>query len=95
MSEQYEVTRHNRIGLKFTIREINHKEVIVLTGNKGFMMKATMLRMLSGWYRWMMLNQYIQEAFDFLNSDEREFLQSGLLPDEWTAIFPTPPEELE
>jgi hypothetical protein len=29
----------------------------------------------------------IQKAFPFLNADQREFLMSGLTPDEWNAIF--------
>lgn len=30
----------------------------------------------------------MQEAFAFISNDEREFLISGLTPDEWNRIFP-------
>lgn len=29
----------------------------------------------------------IQDAFPFLSADEREFLISGILPDEWERLF--------
>ena len=33
----------------------------------------------------------IQNAFDFLTPDEREFLMTGITPEEWDKMFP--PEE--
>ena len=30
----------------------------------------------------------IQNAFPFLNADEREFLMTGTTPSEWDAMFP-------
>ena len=29
----------------------------------------------------------VQDAFPFLTADQREFLMSGLTPQEWTALF--------
>ena len=31
--------------------------------------------------------QLIQNAFPFLNADEREFLMTGITPEEWDAMF--------
>jgi hypothetical protein len=32
----------------------------------------------------------IQDALPYLNADQREFLMSGILPEEWARIFPPP-----
>jgi len=29
----------------------------------------------------------LQEAFHFLNADEREFVKTGITPSEWRAVF--------
>jgi len=29
-----------------------------------------------------------QQAFSFLNADEREFVMTGILPEEWDEAFP-------
>lgn len=31
--------------------------------------------------------EFIQDAFNNLNSDEREFVKSGITPDEWDNLF--------
>ena len=36
---------------------------------------------------------YIQDAFHMLDADEREFLMTGITPDEWTRVFGSDPEE--
>lgn len=30
---------------------------------------------------------YIQDAFHMLNADEREFIKTGITPEEWDATF--------
>ena len=42
---------------------------------------------------WLHNGLLIQEAFPELTADEREFLLSGITPEEWTEVFP--PEEDE
>lgn len=32
--------------------------------------------------------ELVQNAFPYLNGDEREFLLTGLTPDDWAAMFP-------
>jgi hypothetical protein len=32
--------------------------------------------------------KFIQDAFPFLNSDEREFLMTGMTPEDWARAFP-------
>ena len=31
--------------------------------------------------------EFIQDAFNNLNNDEREFVKSGITPDEWDYLF--------
>ena len=35
----------------------------------------------------------IQDAMPNLSADEREFLQTGILPDEWDQLFPEEEED--
>lgn len=39
------------------------------------------------WYRWQMKGLLIQQAFDVLTSEQREFLISGMTPQEWKELF--------
>jgi hypothetical protein len=40
----------------------------------------------SAWHVWMN-GKFVQEAFHFLTSAEREFLKTGLTESEWNTIF--------
>lgn len=93
MAETVEFQRENRLGMKYLIREVSHKEVVIqLRGSeKAILVKAPMQVILAAWYKWQILDQFLQDAFAFLNEDEREFLLTGLLPGEWDKIF----DELE
>lgn len=31
--------------------------------------------------------ELLQKAFDFLTADEREFLKTGIMPEEWNTLF--------
>lgn len=32
--------------------------------------------------------KFIQEAYNFLNTEQREFLMTGLTPEKWDELFP-------
>lgn len=89
MAETVEFQRENRLGMKYLIREVSHKEVVIqLKGTeKAIVVKVPTQVVLAAWYKWQILDQYIQDAFAFLNEDEREFILSGLMPGEWEQIF--------
>lgn len=89
MAETVEFQRENRLGMKYLIREVGYREIVIqLKGTeKAFVIKVPMQVVLAAWYKWQILDQYIQEAFSFLNDDEREFILSGLMPGEWDKIF--------
>lgn len=90
MAETVEFMRENRLGMKYLIREVSHKEIVVqlLGSEKALLIKCPMQVILAAWYKWQILDQRIQVAFEFLNDDEREFILSGLTSDEWNKIFP-------
>lgn len=46
------------------------------------------------WFKWMMRGDKIQDAFFFLNADEREFLITGITPEEWAALFKDDEDEM-
>lgn len=45
------------------------------------------------WFDWQQKGEYIQKAFHFLNDDEREFLMTGITPEEWKELFPKGDDE--
>lgn len=45
------------------------------------------------WKEFLMSNVMIQTFFPYLTDDEREFLISGITPDEWAATFPEEDDE--
>lgn len=62
-----------------TISEGGKAKCLVTTHRYTDMMQA----MIS----WNNKRQYIQDAFHFCSADEREFMLTGVLPEEWQAIF--------
>lgn len=89
MAETVEFQRENRLGIKYLIREVSHKEIVIqIKGTeKAILVKVPMQVLLVGWFKWQFHGEYIQDAFHFLNEDEREFIQTGLLPGEWERIW--------
>lgn len=45
-------------------------------------------RISQSYYNWQNGGMLIQEAFPYLTNDEREFLLTGIVPQEWDEIFP-------
>jgi len=38
--------------------------------------------------KWLESNQLVQNAFPDLNADQREFLMTGITPEEWETLAP-------
>jgi hypothetical protein len=89
MDEAVRFIRENRLGMKYLISEVSRKEVsIQLKGTeKIIFVKVPILSILAAWYKWQILDKFIQEAFDFLNDNERDFILSGLSFQEWNEIY--------
>jgi hypothetical protein len=89
MAETVEFQRENRLGIKYLIREVSYKEIVVqIKGTeKAMLIKVPMQQFLAGWFKWQINGDFIQDAFHFLNEDEREFILTGLMPGDWEKIF--------
>lgn len=61
------------------ICETIHKSIVVKNVSEGQIRR--------GWYNWLHGGKLAQDAFPFLSHEEREFLISGITPDEWNEIF--------
>ena len=75
-------------GLEFTLTEINANQTLVLDerGNSATI-NMPIAEMSRKWYKWQMRSLPIQEVFRELSADQREFLLTGITPEQWNAIF--------
>jgi hypothetical protein len=84
----YSITRMNRMNMTYVMRELpppgNSTEVVC--GTKAMIFKASIHEINRGWFQWMN-GEMIQVAFPFLMAGEREFLMTGITPDEWDEMF--------
>lgn len=66
---------------------VNNNAVLVrLVNGKGMQFNCTPDQYMKGLKKYQQ-GALMQDAFPFLNADEREFLISGLLPSEFNALF--------
>lgn len=84
------INRESSRGLKFIITELEPQKCEVRTGDKAITVHISLELMSQSWYDWQMKGQYIQDAFNFLRDEEREFLITGITPEEWKRIFSNP-----
>lgn len=63
-----------------------HGQVLVRRKNKSIIFNCGYNRFHRGIKKWDQ-GLLIQEALEFLSADEREFLLTGLTPDEWDKMF--------
>jgi hypothetical protein len=84
------INRHTARGLTFTLKSKGREDTIVTLNPSGKTMifHASFHDMSMAWYQWQMRGWKIQEAFGFLSPEEREFLMTGITPEEWNKIFP-------
>ncbi|RPH73984.1 hypothetical protein EHM76_04430 [bacterium] len=81
------LTRSNSHGLTYCLfGQVDNSTKIVHKG-KSITVAHHIDKMNMAWFQWTMGGKFIQEAFDFLTRDEREFLKTGITPAEWQEIF--------
>lgn len=80
-------TRMNAIGITYEIDSIDDDSTRIMHGKKSIVVNHNWSRINQAWYDWQQGGQFIQTAFSFLTSDEREFLLSGITKDEWDSAF--------
>jgi hypothetical protein len=85
----YSFKRFNAIGLIYFIVEDGEKTRIVCR-NKAIIVDQSIGVISQCWYNWQMKGAAIQEAFACLSAEEREFLLTGITPQEWKELFVDP-----
>lgn len=77
----------------FVIEEVNDNQskITHVAKKVSITVDASIDDISQAWYHWENGGAYIQNAFSFMNADEREFLMTGITPSEWDTLFP--PEE--
>lgn|SRR4030095_7797660 len=76
-------------GLEFHITEKGNQCEVRLIGTDKVITVDMKLEVISAaWYQWQMNRKHIQEAFQHLKPSHREFLLTGITPEEWLKIFP-------
>ena len=90
------LTRQNAMGFTYYIDSIcgqpNKCEVTLAQTGKKLTLECSQEELSQRWYRWQILGHFIQDAFSNLKPAEREFILTGITPEEWDQIFP--PEEI-
>lgn len=81
------ITRTNRLGLLYQITRVSNTETRISCKGQSIVVKATFDEVVVSWYKWMMKNEFIQDAFPYFNADEREFLVTGLTVEEWDKLL--------
>lgn len=79
-------------GLEFHLTKISENETRVTTGSKSIIMPINIEEISQCWYNWQMKGLHIQNAFPNMIAEYREFLLTGITPDEWNEIFKEPEE---
>lgn len=85
--------RTNALGLQFVLSVDHNGENTDATriahNGKSITVDWSLEIISHCWYDWQMKGRFIQDAFPMLSPGEREFIQSGITPEEWNAIFKT------
>lgn len=79
----------NPRGLRFSISEFEPGKTLIhlMETEKDLIVNVGLKTINQGWYDWTVNRAYVQTAFWFLNENEREFLMTGITPDEWKEMF--------
>jgi hypothetical protein len=67
--------------------EVSEDQTRVKCGGKILVLNHNIHKIDQSWYDWNSDGQMVQRAFSYLTPDEREFLMTGLLGDEFDALF--------
>ena len=81
------MVRYNGLGMAYNIVE-DGDDTLINEGNNTLRVKQPIARISQDWYRWQHMGILLQNAFPYLNANEREFLLTGLTEEDWERIFP-------
>ena len=84
------MNRVNKQGVRYQLIELltnNPPQSKIMTGDKEIIVNYDLHTLSQSWYDWVILGIHIQLAFNYLTSDEREFIKTGITPTEWNELF--------
>ena len=82
-----QTTRQNRMLRLYSLIETGPNQTRIESGDKSITVNASIVQLESAWFLWIARAVMIQDAFPFLNADEREFLMTGFTTEEWDEMF--------
>ena len=85
--ENVTITRINPMGLTYNLFHEGIGKTKIVYNGKSIIVECSLDEMSQRWFNWQMRGMFIQNAFDNLSNDEREFLITGITPAEWNEIF--------
>ena len=81
------IRRENRVGMKFLISaDMRDNTCIISKGKDKITVKANIHDISQAWWNWEH-GMLAQQAFHFMSPDERDFLITGLTPEQWNLMF--------
>jgi len=84
--------RYNAVGLRFVLSSTHEDtKTHISCGKSAIVVNRRVHELSQMWYNWQQKGMLIQNAFD-LSPAEREFLQTGITPEEWDSTFKGPEE---
>ena len=90
------IVRESPRGLKFSITGNTERSTITLIGSgsppKKIETSHSIDSINQGYFFWYQ-GPYIQDAFKIMSASEREFILSGVTPEEWAKLFPPDADE--
>jgi hypothetical protein len=82
------ILRTNKSGQQYRItQEARRKVSRIETNGKHIEVNATVTDLNQAWFNWYVKGNLIQDAFPFLNADEREFIMTGTTKTEWDKMW--------
>ncbi len=81
------LNRTNPRGLPFFLKELSEERTSIHFKEKSITVDCDIREISQRWYNWCIKGHYIQDAFDNLDPEEREFLITGIDQVEWEEIF--------
>lgn len=78
--------RIGKFGQTYTLVDSGNGSTLIRTGKKLLEVAQPIERLNQAWFFWQN-GERIQDAFGFLSAEEREFILTGITPDEWKKMF--------
>ena len=86
------MNRINRMGIQYFMVEVPATNGMmgrtqIRTKDKSIIVDHSIQRVSEAWYEWMVSGKFVQEAFNFFTPAEREFIITGMTPEDWNKVF--------